>query len=446
VAADGARGETPEHATRRAPYSDNPTVGSRGLRTQQRILDAALQVFGEQGYERSTIERFTQVAGCSRASFYQYFSGKEDLFRQLAGQVARQLRASAEALEPLTPDEDGWHALRAWVRRYTDIFNRYESVFRAFGAAAEHDELLAGGSMRAGERNIALFQSKLATTALPPRQLDPVVGLLLSGVTRTLDMAAILRLALPDVYPRDRIEVAVTDVIHRALFGVRLDINAHEPDIATAPRLRMGNGLRGVFTQTAALERESTEPGRRALAALLEVGHDVVVSCGYQGTRVDDLVEAAGVSHGAFYRYFTNKDELVRVVAARALLGISTSLSEMPHPNGDGEPVDRAALRRWLRRYNSVHAEQGAMIRVWVEAGLAEADLRADQAAAFDWGRRQALRLVAHRPFGDTDADAVVLLGVVEAFGTVPREAVVVDAAVHIIERAFLGRPEGGTP
>ena len=53
---------------------------------------------------------------------------------------------------------------------------------------------------------------------------------------------------------------------------------------------------------------------------------------------------------------------------------------------------------------------------------------------------------MADRTFGDADADAVVLLGIVEAFGTIPRQAVEVDAAVHIIERAFLGRPEGGTP
>src|SRR6266545_5679096 len=70
---------------RRAPFSDNPQVGARGLRSQQRILDAALQVFGEVGYHQCGVIRITEVAGCSRASFYQYFSSKEDVFRRLAG-------------------------------------------------------------------------------------------------------------------------------------------------------------------------------------------------------------------------------------------------------------------------------------------------------------------------------------------------------------------------
>lgn len=416
---------------RRAPYSDNPTVGTRGLRTQQRILDAALQVFGEHGYERSTIEPIAKLAGCSRVSFYQYFAGKEDVFRQLAAQVARQLRASAEALEPLAADADGWLALRGWVGRYADIYTRYEPVFRAFGAAAESDQALVGGSRRTTERNVALFQSKLATTTLPPRQLDPVVTLLLAGTTRTLDVASILRSALPDDYPRERVETALTDVIHRALFGIDPAVNAHRADGPRPPTLRIGAALREAFARAAALEEEATQPGRRALALMLEVGHDVIVRCGYQGTRVDDVVAAAGVSHGAFYRYFENKDDFVRVVAVQALSSLSSSLGEIP------SNPDRAALRRWLRKYNATHSAKGAMVRVWVEAGLDD-PLRADRAAVFDWGRGRAARMMRGRTSGDPDADAIALLAFVEAFGSEPRTPAELDAALHVLERGFL--------
>ena len=116
---------------RRAPFSDNPQVGARGQRTQQRILDAALRAFGEEGYHGCSIDRITKLARCSRVSFYQYFASKEDVFRQLAGQVARQVSASTEALDPLTPDLEGWAALRAWVARYAEIHARYEPVFHA---------------------------------------------------------------------------------------------------------------------------------------------------------------------------------------------------------------------------------------------------------------------------------------------------------------------------
>jgi AcrR family transcriptional regulator len=422
-----------EAPVRRAPYSDNPEVGTRGHRTRQRILDAALQVFGEHGYERSTLDKISQAAGCSRVSIYQYFSGKDDVFRQLAGQVARQMRASAEALEPLTPDARGRSALRAWVARYADIHTRYEPVFRAFGAAAESDASLADDSVRTGQRTIGVFQSKLSTTTLPPRQLDPVVGLLLAGVTRTLDIASILRAAAPDTYTRARVEDAVTDVLHRALFGLLPDVNAHRPDADRPPQLRIGTALVDVFTRAEAFELDAAQPGRKALASLLDVGQDVIVRRGYQGTRVDDVVAAAGVSHGAFYRYFDNKDDLVRIVAVRALQAVSAALAEAPDLD------DRAALRRWLRRYNTVHSAKGAMIRVWVEA--VDDPLRGDRAAVIDWGRWQMARRLGDRDFGDVDVDGIVLLAIVEAFGSQPREPVEIDAAVHVVERGCLGRP-----
>src|SRR5918995_5315923 len=136
---------------RRAPFSDNPRVGARGQRTQQRIVDAALRVFGEEGYHQCGVARITKLAGCSRVSFYQYFAGKEDVFRHLTGQVARQLGASTEALGTLTPDVEGWMAIRAWVARYADVYERYRPVFQAFQAAAESDEAVAGGA--AGHRD-----------------------------------------------------------------------------------------------------------------------------------------------------------------------------------------------------------------------------------------------------------------------------------------------------
>src|SRR5690348_5955707 len=106
---------------RRAPFSGNPQVGARGQRTQQRILDAALRAFGEEGFHGCSIDRITKLAPCSRVSFYQYFASKEGVFRHLAEQVARQLSASTEMLDPLTPDREGWAALRAWVGRYVEI-------------------------------------------------------------------------------------------------------------------------------------------------------------------------------------------------------------------------------------------------------------------------------------------------------------------------------------
>ena len=432
-------GGGPQSVMRRAPFSDNPQVGARGQRTQQRILDAALRVFGEEGYHQCGVARITELAGCSRVSFYQYFSGKEDVFRHLTGQVARQLGASTEALGTLTPDVEGWMAIRAWVARYADVYERYRPVFQAFQAAAESDEAVAGGSARSGERDVAGVRSKLATTTLPPRQLDPVISLLLECLPRAFEDAVILRSAAPDAYPKPRVDDALADVVHRTLFGLHADVNAHPPARRRPPALEFGPVLRG------ALQQDDVSPalnaaGRRALQALMEAGRDMFVARGYHGTRVDDVVAAAGVSHGAFYHYFESKDRFAQVLAARAIRRVATAFADIPDSAGADGPARRAALRRWLRRYNAAQATEAAMFRVWVDAALHDSTLSTDSAAALDWGRRRMARFLAPREFGDVDTEAVVMVALLGAFGARGRSTPTIDAATHIIERGLLGR------
>jgi AcrR family transcriptional regulator len=424
---------------RRAPFSGNPRVGARGQRTQQRIVDAALRVFGEDGYHPCGVARITELAGCSRVSFYQYFSGKEDVFRHLTGQVARQLSASTEALGTLTPDVGGWTALRAWVARYTGVFERYRPVFQAFQAAADSDEAVASGSARVADRDVAAIRSKLATTALPPRQLDPVIALLLECVPRALEDGAILRAAAPDAYPQPRVEDALADVVHRTLFGLRADVNAHPPAPRRPARLEFGPVMRRAL-QPDNVPHASNAAGRRALQTLLEAGRDRFVARGYHRTRVDDIAAAAGVSHGAFYHYFESRDQFAQVLAARAMRTVATAFADIPDSATANGPGRRAALRRWLRRYRAAHATEAVMFRVWLDASLQNATLSTDAAAALDWGRRRMARFLAPRDFGDVDTEAVVMVALLGAFGARDRSATTVDAATHIIERGLLGR------
>ena len=424
---------------RRAPFSANPRVGARGQRTQQRILDAALHVFGEEGYYQCSIDRIAKQAGCSRVSFYQYFSSKEDVFRHLAGQVARQLQAATESLEPLTPDAAGWDAVRAWVGRHAEIYERYEPIFRAFESASETDEAVAAGSARWGERHVARFRSSVAMNTLPPRQLDPLIALLLESQYRALDVAVILRTAAPDAYPSERVEQAIADVMHRSLFGLQPDVNVHPPAAVAPPVIEfepeMWERMRaGEFVAAPNTGR------KRTLAALMKTGGAVFLQRGYHGTRVDDLVAAAGVSHGAFYRYFKNKDELARVLVLQAMQSVGTVFGAIPDPGSLDGPSGRATLRRWLRRYNETHVHEAAMIRVWLDAALQDASLRANSAPEFDWGRRRMARFLEPRGFGDIDTEALVMVTLLGAFGARQRSAPTIDAAAHLVERGLLGR------
>lgn len=433
---------------RRAPFSTNPRVGERGQRTQQRILDAALVVFGEVGYYQCSIDRITKVAGCSRISFYQYFSSKEDVFRQLAGQVARQITASIEALDAVTSDAAGWETLRAWVDRYGDIHHEYLPVFATFQSALASDETIAGGSQQVGQRHIGEFRAHLGPTVLPARRIEPTIDLLMKSMTATFGIAGTLRTAAARDYPRARVDDAITDVLHRSLFGLQAEVNVHAPAKRAPRSLPFGPAMVEVLEHRHD-DSTLTPAGRRTLDALVQAGRNELIQRGYHATRVDDISAAAELSHGAFYRYFDNKDHFARLLAGEAMRTVSTAFAGIPTAavhGADGEDANDAgepaadALRSWLRDYNNAQASEAALIRVWADASFRHPDLGDDSAAVFDWGRRQMAGFLRPRGFGDVDTEAIVLVALLEVFGTRHRTAAATDTAASIIETGLLGR------
>lgn len=59
---------------------DAPLESARRQRTRTRLLDAAFDVFAEQGVKAASVETIAEAAGFTRGAFYSNFSSKEELF------------------------------------------------------------------------------------------------------------------------------------------------------------------------------------------------------------------------------------------------------------------------------------------------------------------------------------------------------------------------------
>ncbi len=76
---------------------------------------------------------------------------------------------------------------------------------------------------------------------------------------------------------------------------------------------------------------------------------------GFGGVRVDDVVKRAGISHGTFYLYFANKEDLFKALLRDALHDMEIVAGRLPRRDGRRDGAGRAAplgaevLRR-LRR------------------------------------------------------------------------------------------------
>ncbi len=76
-------------------------------RKKQRLLEAAREVFSRRGYRDSTIADITAEAGVGKGTFYLYFRGKEELFREVVRDGVRRLRrALAESVGKIDDPEE----------------------------------------------------------------------------------------------------------------------------------------------------------------------------------------------------------------------------------------------------------------------------------------------------------------------------------------------------
>src|SRR5574340_1512738 len=67
----------------------------RVIDTKQRILAAALKLFGERGYYNVGVDEIATAAGVTKSALYYYFADTVDLARDLARQLWESLRADA---------------------------------------------------------------------------------------------------------------------------------------------------------------------------------------------------------------------------------------------------------------------------------------------------------------------------------------------------------------
>lgn len=127
---------------------------SRAAKTQRRtriqeekeelILEAALDVFSQNGFRGSTIDQIAEAAGMSKPNLLYYFRTKEAIHRQL---IDRVLTTWLEPLRVFDADGDPESEIRSYIRRKLEMARDFPRESRLFaneilqGAPRIEDEL-----------------------------------------------------------------------------------------------------------------------------------------------------------------------------------------------------------------------------------------------------------------------------------------------------------------
>jgi AcrR family transcriptional regulator len=122
--------------------------------------------------------------------------------------------------------------------------------------------------------------------------------------------------------------------------------------------------------------------GEATRAKLLDAALPALGEKGFHAARVDDVVRVAGVSHGTFYLYFANKEELFRALAERCADEAADLAAALPPISDDEE--GRAVLRAWLADYLDFYRRHGVVIRAWAENQVVDRSLARLGAKSFE--------------------------------------------------------------
>jgi AcrR family transcriptional regulator len=144
---------------------------------------------------------------------------------------------------------------------------------------------------------------------------------------------------------------------------------AGERSGAQRGRAASGRGRRpSLRGGTPAQGRALGAQGQQTVRKLLEAGLAEFDERGFQAVRVDDVVRRASTSHGTFYLYFANKDDLFKALLQDALHDMGVLTDDFPVVTSN--VAGRAALRRWVERFCDTYAAHAAVIRILSQAEI----------------------------------------------------------------------------
>ncbi len=437
---------------RRSSYGpSSPAVGARGASTRTRITEVSLDLFGRLGYFDTSVDAIAKAAGVSRATLYQYFHGKDEIFLELLNECGSALFRVARRIGPLGPDEVGFDNLNWWLGEWSWVFEKYSTMFIQWTAIASSDtkvrpqitsfvrsynQRVAERLAASGVRGLAPEVAAMTMTALVHRinlfvHTDRAYGRSAKAAVDTLSVFLQLTL-FPDTPPS-------------VLKSLRLNSSADQGADVDAISVPPAPDIRGL-----SIADRTTNLSKRAvttITALADVGAEQFRTRGYRSTSVDDIVEAADVARGTFYKYFSDKQDLLAAVGAE----IYEAGRAFAERIAQVDPIDdESQLRQWIATYVEFYDRYSGCIDAWAE-GTADnpviVAIGENGQVLMDIG---AAKMLIRRP-GPYQFDPIVAALIVRALVTrVPQAALdlpepmdddgVVDLLMSCIKRGFFGR------
>ncbi|HYV97282.1 MAG TPA: TetR/AcrR family transcriptional regulator [Gemmatimonadaceae bacterium] len=183
-------------------------MAQNGTEPRQRLIDAAIELFGECGFRGATTRRIAETAGVNEVTLFRLFGSKSALLEEAVRQSQNVTMRRADGTLPAQPS-DPQAELEAWAREQWRSMRERRSVIRKMmSEVEEHPEIsgcLSDGWDRMRTGVLQYLERLRERGAIDPDVPLTTAVTMLSG---TLFSDAMGRDIKRNVYPPERQAVA----------------------------------------------------------------------------------------------------------------------------------------------------------------------------------------------------------------------------------------------
>lgn len=195
----------------------------KGLERQKRILDAARQVFLEQGYDNASINDIMCRAGGSLSTLYRLFGNKLGLFEAMMTQTSNRVFAAFDAFEcSVKLKETPEQSLKRYAHMLLDqvlspeAVGLYRLIMSDCGSEREHIQSLfySQGPKRINEKLSAYLQQQVDQGTMQIQDIELAAFQFVDMVKGNLQLRALTGQTISDEERNRVVDHAVDLFLH----------------------------------------------------------------------------------------------------------------------------------------------------------------------------------------------------------------------------------------